>query len=80
MTVTITYCIPCRYERRAREAADVIREQLGVEAELVGGGGGVFRVEVDGETVVSKTRGYFPSSEDVVDAVRTRMQPAQGAR
>jgi selenoprotein W-related protein len=79
MTVTITYCVPCKYERRAREAADVLREQLGVETELVGGSGGVFRVEVDGETVVSKTRGYFPSAEDVLDAVGARMEPAQGA-
>lgn len=79
MTVTITYCIPCKYERRAREASAVIREQLGVEAELVGGGGGVFRVEVDGEPVISKTRGYFPSSEDIAAAVRARFEPTEDA-
>lgn len=78
MTVTIAYCIPCKYERRAHEAAEVLREELDVEAELIGRRGGVFRVAVDGQTVVSKTRGYFPSPEDVVEAVRAQMEPAQG--
>lgn len=72
MNVTITYCVPCRYLRRAEAARDAIREQFGVTAELVGGKAGVFRVDVDGTEVVSRTVDYFPSTDDIVAAVQRR--------
>lgn len=34
---SIIYCRPCGYEKRAREAAAALREQLGLEAALVPG-------------------------------------------
>lgn len=72
MSVTITYCVPCRYERRAQQAAAAIRDQLGLDVELIGGRGGVFRVEADGTPVLSRTKDYFPSTDDIVDALQTR--------
>lgn len=71
--VTITYCKPCGYAKRATEAATALREALGVESKLVPGTGGVFEVSVGREVVAKRTRTEFPSASDIVLAVRTRL-------
>jgi hypothetical protein len=38
----------------------------------IGGRGGVFRVEADDTPVLSRTKDYFPSTDDIVDALQTR--------
>ncbi|MGY4424921.1 putative Rdx family selenoprotein [Bradyrhizobium sp. JR6.1] len=40
--LSIIYCRPCGYEKRAREAAALLRDRLGLDAELVPGKGGIF--------------------------------------
>jgi selenoprotein W-related protein len=50
---------------------DVLREELGVEAELAKGHGGIFTVAVDGEIVARKTLNGFPTEDDVLHAVGT---------
>jgi selenoprotein W-related protein len=70
MNVTITYCVPCRYLPRAEAARDAIRDQFGVTSKLVGGRAGVFVVEVDGTKVVSRTKDYFPTTDDILSALR----------
>jgi predicted Rdx family selenoprotein len=52
----------------------VLKEQLGVDADLVVGQAGVFEVSVDGKVVVSRTRLGFPSDEDVVGGVRDALR------
>lgn len=54
--------------------AAAVEEALGVRAELVRGGRGVFEVSVDGRVVARKTldRG-FPTPEECVDAVRAAL-------
>ena len=44
---------------------------MGVEAELVRGGGGIFDIVADGDLVFSKYEvGRFPNSEEVLDKLR----------
>lgn len=70
MRVTITYCVPCNYERRAKDAAVAITRHLGLTVELVPGGGGVFDVAVNGNSVSQRTKDHFPSADEIVAAVR----------
>lgn len=72
MNVKIEYCLPCGYGKRADAAAAALEEQLGVPVELVPGKGGVFRVYVNEEEVISRAKGYFPSPAEIVAAVRNR--------
>jgi selenoprotein W-related protein len=67
--VSIIYCRPCGYEKRAREAAAALREQLALEATLVPGTGGIFEVKVGGKTVAKRAKGHFPDAAEIVEAV-----------
>ena len=42
--VTIIYCRPCGYEKRAKDAAAALRQHLALEAALVPAKGGIFQV------------------------------------
>jgi predicted Rdx family selenoprotein len=52
-----------------------LKQDLGVETELVVGTSGEFTVWVDGKVVAEKARGVFPEPTAVVSAVRAT-QPA----
>ncbi len=52
--------------------AETLREELGVEVELVPGGRGIFEVRV-GETVVANKSMGFPSPQECVDKVRAAL-------
>ena len=67
--VSIIYCRPCGYEKRARDAAAALRERLAVEAKLVPGTGGVFEVKVGDKVVARRAKGHFPDAAAVVAAV-----------
>ena len=67
--VTIIYCRPCGYEKRAREAAAAVQNQCKLEPALVPGRGGIFEVKVNNRTVAKRAKGHFPSSEEIVAAV-----------
>ncbi|MCH2170230.1 Rdx family protein [Myxococcota bacterium] len=48
--------------------AAAIREERGLEAELVEGGGGVFDVFVDGTRIYSKQQtGRFPDAAEILE-------------
>jgi hypothetical protein len=47
-----------------------LKQDLGVDSELVVGSSGEFTVWVDGKKVVEKDRGMFPEPSAVVNAVR----------
>lgn len=68
-TVTITYCVPCGYIKRASAAAELLQEKLGVTSELIPGKGGIFQVHVGGELVAQRTRDHFPDTEEIVGVV-----------
>jgi selenoprotein W-related protein len=52
-------------------AAD-IKGETGVESELISGGGGIFDVVVDGDTVFSKHEaGRFPEPDEILTKIRS---------
>ncbi|WP_038970778.1 Rdx family protein [Bradyrhizobium genomosp. III] len=67
--VTIIYCRPCGYEKRAKEAAVALHRQLGLESDLVPGKGGVFQVKLGDRIVASRSKGHFPDGDEIVAAV-----------
>ncbi|MCP1829704.1 MULTISPECIES: SelT/SelW/SelH family protein [Bradyrhizobium] len=67
--VSITYCRPCGYEKRAKEAAALLRERLSVDATLIPGKGGIFQVKLGDEVVARRTKGHFPDAAEIVAAV-----------
>jgi selenoprotein W-related protein len=67
--VSIIYCRPCGYEKRAKDAAAALRERLALEARLVPGTGGIFEVKVGEVTVARRAKGHFPDASEVVAAV-----------
>ncbi len=52
----------------------MLKEQLGVDAELVVGEAGVFEVSVDGKIVANRTRLGFPSEQDILGGVRDALR------
>lgn len=67
--VTIIYCKPCGYEKRAKDAAAALRKQLNVESALVPGRGGIFQVKVGDRIVASRSKGHFPGTDEILAAV-----------
>ncbi len=52
----------------------MLKEKLGVEADLVAGQAGVFEVAVDGRVVANRSRIGFPTDEDIVGGVRDALR------
>ncbi len=50
--------------------AALIKDEMGVDVELVAGGRGEFTVWVDSERVAGKDANGFPTDQDAVSAVR----------
>jgi len=72
--VSIVYCKPCGYEKRATDAAAELQKQLGVTATLVPGTGGIFEVQVDGKVVAKRTLGQFPDAAKITAAVSAALK------
>jgi len=72
--VSITYCKPCGYERRANDAAAALQRELKVAATLVPGAGGIFEVKVGGKVVATKASGRFPEHAEIVTAVAAALK------
>jgi len=73
--VSIIYCRPCGYEKRATEAATAVRNQCKLDVDLVPGIGGIFEVKVGDRTVAKREKGRFPTSEEIVAAVTAAIGP-----
>ena len=53
--------------------AAAIKNEFGVDPELIRGGGGIFLVKVDGEAIFSKKEvGRFPEHEEILAQLRNR--------
>ena len=50
--------------------AALIKQETGIDTDIIEGGRGEFTVWVGEETVAKKHAGVFPADEDVVTAVR----------
>ena len=70
MHISITYCVQWNYEPKASGLAAEIKNKIGVDAELIGGGGGIFDVKADDVMVFSKHKeGRFPENQEVIEAL-----------
>jgi selenoprotein W-related protein len=67
--VSIVYCKPCGYEKRAADAATELRKRFALTADLVPGKGGVFEVKVGDKVVARRQPGHFPDTAEIVRAV-----------
>lgn len=72
--VSIVYCKPCGYEKRAADAASELRKQLKIAASLVPGKGGIFEVQVGGKVVAKRVKGHFPDAAEIVAAVSAALK------
>ena len=80
-TIRITYCTQCQWLLRAgwmaQELLTTFSEEVG-EVALLPGTGGVFRIEVDGETVWErKADGGFPDAKALKQRIRDRLAPGR---
>jgi selenoprotein W-related protein len=78
--VSITFCVPCRYQQKAIQDADAILRQFGqriTDVRLVPGERGVYDVHLDGTLIFSLDRAeHFPESAELIEAIRSRMPAA----
>lgn len=82
--VTITYCVPCRYQHKAMEDADAILREFGQSLDglrLIPGDHGVYDVAVDGKVVFSLDRvQHFPEAQELIEAIRPRVRATKRPR
>jgi selenoprotein W-related protein len=74
LAVSITYCLPCGYKKRADDAAGELRRRFGIGATLIAGKGGIFEVKVGDRVVAKKGLIYFPETEEIVSAVASAVK------
>lgn len=55
---------------------DVLREEFGVDAQMIKGHGGIFEVRVNNAVVSKKTMWGFPSEDEIVHAVAAALNSA----
>lgn len=54
-----------------------IKKEIGIDSELVRGGGGIFDVTVDGKRIFSKhDEGNFPSEKAIVEQIKKMKKSA----
>ena len=71
--LTIEYCVEWNYYPRAASLAKALEEELGIKAELIKSGGGVFEIEADGDLIFSKIKEFrFPENIEIVQIVKAR--------
>lgn len=71
--LTIEYCVEWNYYPRAASLAKALEDELGIKAELIKSGGGVFEIEADGELVFSKKKEYrFPEDTEIIQILKSR--------
>ncbi|HOJ01623.1 MAG TPA: Rdx family protein [Anaerolineaceae bacterium] len=76
--VSIEYCVPCQYEREAKNLAGIIQDQFGLAAESIelipSKKIGTFEVQVDDVPLYSKSKsGALPTPEEIIRLIF--MQP-----
>jgi selenoprotein W-related protein len=72
--ITIIYCQPCGYRKRAEDAAAELQKELNITATLLPGKGGIFEVQVDGKVVAKRARGHFPDTTEITAAVSAALR------
>ncbi len=72
--LSIEYCVPCQYEKDAKNLAVIIQEQFGLSEENIllipSKKIGTFEVSVDGNLIYSKTKsGKLPTPEEIINLI-----------
>ena len=72
--LSIEYCVPCQFEKDAKNLANIIQEQFGVTEEdillIPSKKIGTFEVSVDGKLIYSKTKsGSLPNPEEIINLI-----------
>lgn len=75
-SISIIYCKPCGYEKRAVAAAAAVKKSLELPVDLVPGKGGIFEVRVGDEVVAKRSAGHFPGEAEIVKAVAAAVKAA----
>ena len=82
--VTITYCVPCRYQFKAIQDADAILKEFGPRLSglrLVPGDHGVYDVAVDGRVLFSLAKAErFPETPELLETIRGTIPPERKRR
>ncbi len=82
--VSITYCVPCRYQNKAIQDADAILKEFGERLtglRLVPGDNGVYDVALDETLIFSLDKAeHFPETAELLEALRARVPAAKTAR
>ena len=75
--VTITYCVPCRYQFKAVQDADAILRAFGQRLSglrLVPGDHGVYDVAVDGDVLFSLDKAErFPETAALIKLIEAKL-------
>lgn len=78
--VSITFCVPCRYQQKAIQDADAILKEFGrrlASVRLVTGDDGVYDVAVDGRVVYSLgEEPRFPEPNVLLERLRPHIPQA----
>ena len=81
--VTITYCVPCRYQFKAIQDADAILKEFGQRLSglrLIPGDRGVYDVALDGDVLFSLDKAeHFPETVELLEKIRRNL-PAKRKR
>jgi hypothetical protein len=72
-SIRIRYCKVWNYYPRAARAAALIKDETGLESELIEGGRGEFTVWVGEDLAAKKTPLGFPTDEEILRAIQKRL-------
>ena len=70
MEIKINYCSVWNYKPRAAGLAEKIKDEIGIDAQLIPGSGGIYDIVVDSNTIYSKSKTKrFPDNDDIIKLI-----------
>lgn len=72
--ISIEYCVEWNYYPQAASLAKAIKKKLGLDAELIKSGGGVFEVMADKKMIFSKKKEQrFPENQEILESLKSNL-------
>ena len=70
MNISIKYCTSWGYYSQALRLREELQNKFSADVEILEGSGGVFEVELNGDSIFSKKElGRFPNENEVIDLI-----------
>ena len=70
MNISIKYCTSWGYYSQALRLREELQNKFSADVEILEGSGGVFEVELNGNSIFSKKElGRFPNENEVIDLI-----------